>query len=119
MRDTAQSSVSILDPKFENQHIILTGTEKLTYLQLLDMINEILGENIEIEKRPSTRKAHYKMSPYNFNPKLGKKLVNNPHIDMGQGLLHCMAEIYEKLHADKKENLGLLINDNGLPGGKS
>ena len=30
---------------------------------------------------------HCKISPYNFSPKLGKKLISNPHVDMGQGLL--------------------------------
>ena len=114
VRDAAQSSVSILDAKFENQHIILTGAEKLTYNQLLEMINEIMGNNLQIEKKTSIRKAHYKISPYNFSPKLGRKLINNPHIDMGQGLLNCMAEIYEELHTEKKEELGLLINKNGL-----
>jgi UDP-glucose 4-epimerase len=98
-----------------NQHIILTGSEKLTYRQLIEMINEMLGNNIKLEMMPSTRKAHYQISPYNFSPKLGRKLINNPHIDMGQGLLHCMAEIYESLHPEKKQELGLLINKNGIP----
>ena len=111
VKDAAKSSVSILETEFENQHIILTGTEKLTYSQLLEMINEIMGNNIKIEVIPSTRKAHYKISPYNFSPKLGKKLINNPHIDMGQGLLLCMAEIYKQVHSEKHEEQGLLIND--------
>lgn len=114
VRDAAYSSVEILDHDFENQHIILSGSEKLTYRQLLEMMNEMLGNSIKLEIMPSTRKAHYKISPYNFSPKLGRKLVNNPHIDLGQGLLLCMAEIYENLHPEKKEELGLLINKNGM-----
>jgi UDP-glucose 4-epimerase len=58
----------------------------------------MLGNRIEIDMIPSSRKAHYKITPYNFSPKLGKKLVCNPQIDMGQGLLSCMAEMYELLH---------------------
>jgi UDP-glucose 4-epimerase len=109
VRDAAQSSVYILRPEFENQNIILTGSEKLSYENLLAMIKEIMGNGIEIEKIPSTRKAHYNMTPYNFSPKLGKKLVNNPHIDMGQGLLLSMAEIYENLQL-KHEEMGLILN---------
>lgn len=112
VRDAAQSSVRILDPEFENTHIVLTGTEKLQYSQLLTMIKEIMGNSIEIEINPSTRKAHYKITPYNFSPKLGKKLTNNPHIDMGQGLLLAMAEIYEKEHKEKHQEMGLLIDGN-------
>jgi len=111
IKDAAQSSVKILGSEFENQHIILTGTEKLTYFQLLEMIKEIMENKIEIEILPSTRKAHYKITPYNFSPKLGKKLVNNPHVDMGQGLLLCMADIYKKVQSDEHEEMGLLIKN--------
>ena len=109
VRDAARSSVQILEPEFENSHIILTGNEKMSYMELLEMIKEILGHRVTIETVPSVRKAHYKITPYNFSPKLGKKLISNPHIDMGQGLLHCMAGIYEK-EAPKHEELGLVVN---------
>ena len=97
VRDAAQSSVAILAPEFENQDIILTGVEKLTYQQLLEMISEIMGCQIEIQYKTATRKAHYKLSPYSFNPRLGKKIICNPFVDMGQGLLLCMSEISNKL----------------------
>ncbi len=110
VQDAAQISVAILQPGFENQHIILTGAEKMRYIELLEMIREMLGNKIEIEILPSERKAHYKITPYNFSPKLGRKMVNNPHIDMGQGLLQCMAEIYENVHIEKHEEMGLFVN---------
>jgi len=99
VRDAAQSSVAVLNSEFENQNVILTGLEKFTYKQLLEMIREIMGNQIELEFVASTRKAHYKISPYNFSPKLGKKLISNPHVDMGQGLLLCMTEVYNTLHS--------------------
>lgn len=111
VRDAASNSVKIMDPEFKNSHIILTGNEKLTYVQLLEMIKEIMRNEVEIEIVPSNRKAHYKLTPYNFSPKLGRKLTNNPHIDLGQGLLLCMAELYEKVHSEKHKEMGLLIND--------
>ena len=109
VRDAARSSVSDFGPEFENSHIILNGTEKMSYMELLEMIKEILGHRVKIETVPSVPKAHYKITPYNFSPKLGKKLISNPHIDMGQGLLHCMADIYEK-EAPKHEEHGLVVN---------
>jgi UDP-glucose 4-epimerase len=72
----------------------------MCYSDILTMVNEIMNNSLEIEILPSERKAHYKITPYNFSPKLGRKLVNNPHIDMGQGLLLCMAEIFEKYNID-------------------
>lgn len=113
VRDAARNSVKILDPEFENDNIIITGTEKMPYRELLEMIKEILENKIEIEMVPSERKAHYKITPYNFSPKLGRKLIANPNIDMGQGLLLCLAEVYEHIHKEKHEELGILISENG------
>jgi len=114
VKDAAQSSVKILEPEYENTYITLTGREKMRYADLLDMINEMLGNKIAIEKEPSTRKAHYRITPYNFSPKLGLKLANNPHVDMGQGLLQCIAEIFEKTHSGKTTELGIFVNHNNL-----
>lgn len=111
VQDAAQSSVSILAPEFENQHIIISGTQTMRYIDILQMISEILGNKINIEIVPSMRKAHYKITPYNFSPKLGKKLITNPHIDLGQGLLLCMSDIYEKVLSDKHEEMGLMVED--------
>lgn len=108
--DAAQSSIEILKPEYENTYITLTGKEKMRYADLLEMINEILGDKIEIEIKPSTRKAHYRITPYNFSPKLGLKMSSNPHIDMGQGLLQCIAELYEQVHQEKHEELGVFVN---------
>jgi len=111
VKDAAQNSVSILDPAYENQHIIITGSQTMRYRDILEMIREMIGQHVQIEILPSHRKAHYKITPYNFSPKLGKKLVANPHIDLGQGLLQCMAEIYEKVHSEKHEDSGLIVDD--------
>lgn len=99
VRDAAESSVQILDKEFENQSIILTGVEKMRYRDILEMIREILGNGIRVEILPNVRKAHYQITPYSFNPRLGKKLASNPYIDMGQGLLQCVKEIYASLHS--------------------
>lgn len=108
--DAADISVKILAAEYADQHITITGSEKMRYCDLLDMIREMIGPQVQVEIMPSQRKAHYKITPYNFSPKLGKKLVNNPHIDMGQGLLQCMAELYEKIHEEKVEEDGLLVD---------
>lgn len=113
VRDAAEISVTILEAGYEDQCITLTGNEKMRYHDLLEMIREMIGSQVIIEILPSTRKAHYKITPYNFSPKLGRKLVNNPHIDMGQGLLQCMAELYEKIHQEKMEEDGLLLDRAG------
>ena len=91
--DAARSSVEILDPNFENQNVILTGIERFRYMELLQMIQEIFGGRVELEVEPSDRKAHYKLTPYSYTPTLGHKLVNNPYVDFGQGILECLKDL--------------------------
>jgi len=96
--DAAKLSVDIIeDSKYENQNIILTGTEKFKRIELITMINEIMGNKLEIKKILSNNVGHYKITPYSYHPTVAKKLVANPFIDLGQGLLDCIQEINREL----------------------
>lgn len=111
VEDAANASVEILSPIYENQHIILTGNQTIKYKDLLNMINEMLGGEIEIIYSNSKSETHYQITPYSFNPKLGKKLVSTYYVDMGQGILNIMSEIYASIHKDAHEKLGFLIEE--------
>ncbi len=115
VRDAAELSAEILSPEYENQHVILTGQHAMQYKELLSMIREMVGSHVKIEYQPGASETHYKTTPYSFNPKLGKKLVNNPYIDLGQGLLGCMREIHEKIHREQHEEMGFLIENKKAP----
>lgn len=96
--DAAKLSVDILeDRQYENEHIILTGIEKLKRIDLLTMINEIMQNKLDIKQIDSSNMGHYKITPYSFHPSVAKKLVANPYIDLGQGLLECIREIHKEM----------------------
>ncbi len=96
--DSAKLSVDILEDKqYENEHIILTGTERLKRIELLTMINEIMENRLEIKQISQTNMGHYKITPYSYHPTVAKKLVANPYIDLGQGLLECIQEIHKEM----------------------
>ena len=61
--------------------------------ELFDMINEILGNKLKIQLHNDGYHNHYQTTPYSFHPTRSKKLVANPYIDMGQGILECMKDI--------------------------
>ena len=92
-RDAAALSVKILAPEYESQHVMLTGIERFKYRDLLAMIKEILNDKIKIELLSQNYKGHYLITPYSYHPTTSKKLVNNPYIDMGQGLLEIVANL--------------------------
>lgn len=97
--DAARCSVEILDPAFENQHVILTGHQPMRVRDLMTMIREILGDAVEVEFREALPRehGHYKLTPYSFQPRMGRKLVSAYYVDMGQGLLNCLEDIYARL----------------------
>lgn len=96
--DAARLSVDVLEDKqYENEHIILTGIEKLKRIDLLTMINEIMQNKLDIKQLDCDNMGHYKITPYSFHPTVAKKLVANPYIDLGQGLLECIQEIHKEL----------------------
>jgi len=95
--DVAKLAVDIIkSDSFVNEHIILTGVERMQRKELFEMINEILGNKLTIKLNDDGYHNHYKTTPYSFHPTKSKKLVANPYIDMGQGLLECLKDIEEK-----------------------
>jgi UDP-glucose 4-epimerase len=109
--DAAKASVAILDDEYANQHIIVTGNEKMRVRDLLLMISEILGGSVKLEFSKKEIEGHYTITPYAFNPKIGRKLVNTYHIDMGQGLLDCLAEIHQLQVKGYHAETDLLVKD--------
>ena len=98
VHDAAELSVNVLKEEYANKHIILTGNEKMSVKNVMIMINEILGNDINLEFSNNYRSGHYLITPYTFNPRMGKKMVSNVHTDMGQGLLDLIEEIHEKIN---------------------
>lgn len=91
--DAANASVEILDPEFEDEIIHLTGRERLTTGDMMEMIKEILGGKIDVRTSAETMTGHYVQTPYSYTPKIGRKLVRNTYIDLGLGLLDCIETI--------------------------
>ena len=112
VQDAARYSVEILSKDFENQYVILTGNQPMRRKDLLVMIKEMLDNKIDIQFSPEESKVHYEITPYSFNPKIARKYAGNYHLDMGQGLLQCIDEIYKECH-HAKELDGLIVN-NGI-----
>ncbi|MCQ0113113.1 NAD-dependent epimerase/dehydratase family protein [Zhouia amylolytica] len=95
--DAAKLSVDVIESEeFNNIHVVLTGTERMKRGDLFNMINEIMNNNIEIIYSNSGYHNHYKFTPYSFEPSVSKKLIANPHIDMGQGILECIRAVHNK-----------------------
>ncbi|MDR4513724.1 MAG: NAD(P)-dependent oxidoreductase [Nitrosomonas sp.] len=113
VEDAARMSVQILAPEFANRHLILTGQEKLRIRDVMTMISEIMPWPVELRFDEASTVHHYEITPYAFQPRVGRKLVLNEHVDLGQGLLDCIREIHQVLeHADENDDATPSTSDN-------
>jgi len=95
VEDAADASVKMLENKFKNQHIILTGQQSLKVYDVMKMLSEILGMEKNLKFKDKKDSGHYSRTPYSYQPRLAKKYTPNVHFDLGQGLLQLI-EIIKK-----------------------
>lgn len=96
--DAGRATVEILKPEYENSHYVITGHNSYRVGDVMRMISEILDNKPKIIFDNKNYEAHYNITPYAYKPKFGKKLVVNPFVDMGQGILDCIEEHVRQDH---------------------
>lgn len=101
--DAARLSVQILDQKYANRHLVLTGTERMRVRDVMQMIAEILPAETKLEFASGNPISHYTMTPYAYRPNIGHKLVGTDFVDLGQGLLECIAELQRHQEPDAND----------------
>ena len=98
VHDAAMLSTKILDEKYKNEYVMITGNHQITIKYLMEMIKEIMGNRVRLEFLDADEEQHYELTPYNFSPKLAKKIVGEHYIDLGQGILKLLDEIHAESH---------------------
>jgi UDP-glucose 4-epimerase len=102
--DAAGMSVDVLAPEFANQYIHLAGQERMTSHDMLNMIREMMGGDITLNFQATSPVGHYVQTPYNYTPKLGRRLTRKTYIDLGLGLLDCLQHIAGEQHLNQRAN---------------
>ena len=90
VEDAALASVAIMDEKFKNRHVVLTGQEPMKVEDMLKTLSEILGLGHEVEFSGAQDRGHYVRTPYAYKPRAGRKYIPPMHVDLGQGLLELI-----------------------------
>jgi UDP-glucose 4-epimerase len=97
--DAARLSVDILADEFANESVVLSGHHPLRFQELLTLIAEIVGDDVDIELRApgaDDLSGHYAITPYAFRPRVARKLVTTSYVDLGQGLVDVLHELHER-----------------------
>ena len=101
VKDAAGLSVDALENKYKNQHLIITGNQHIKVKDLLVMIKEIFQNRIEISYEEEDELHHYEITPYNYKPKIAKKISPVTYYDLGQGLMDLIYEVELNFGKDK------------------
>lgn len=108
--DAAKTSVQILSNDFINQYVMITGAQPMKIKDMLLMIKEILDGRLDIKYVKPKFNYHYEITPYTFVPRVAKRIVSNSYMDLGQGLLAYVEEIYKELNPCLTAD-GFIIDD--------
>ena len=98
VQDAAKLSVAALEPAYANQHLVLTGHQPMRFKDLFAMFSEILGRPVEADFLPPDQgrgAGHYRVTPYAFSAQTGHKLTSAHYVDLGQGVLQLLEEMYQ------------------------
>lgn len=98
--DAARACLAVLDEKHRNQYLLITGTQSIKVKDLLFMIKEILNRGVEVKFLEKTEDDHYEITPYSFRPRIAHKLMQDTQIDLGQGILDTIYEVYREVKAE-------------------
>ena len=115
--DAAQLSLKILEKEFKNQHVILTGNESVRIKDLLFMVKEMVEHDLEIEFNEldsNQKNTHYHITPYDFAPKIAKRITDFNHVDLGQGILDLMNQIHSQKASQDNDNSYKRMSENNF-----
>lgn len=97
VEDAARASVEILEKKYRNQSVILTGNEQMRVLDILETLSEILNMSDSVKIISGVQSGHYVRTPYAYKPNLSLKYNPSLYVDLGQGLLQVVEEVQKSI----------------------
>ncbi|WP_226893697.1 NAD-dependent epimerase/dehydratase family protein [Nisaea sediminum] len=109
--DAARLTIEILSDAYRNQHVVMAGHERMPIRDVMTMIKEMLAPSLDVELKFETVEGHYVVTPFNFSPKVGRKLTSHHYVDIGQGILDCLNEAYGELHGGTEAELSVQPHD--------
>jgi UDP-glucose 4-epimerase len=105
VNDAARMSADLVFGEAVNQAYLLTGNERITVQQFIEMLSEIIDKPVHMECTDGTDNNHYRMTQYNFAPIEAKKISPQEHIDIGTGLLDLIQRIHLEHNAETHHDL--------------
>lgn len=100
VHDAARLALDASDERYAGASVHLTGRERITTRELLEMIVEMVGGDLRVAFGDRPFEGRYRLTPFTLTDEpvdLGRTLVGDSYIDLGLGLLHTMQDLRAEL----------------------
>lgn len=89
------ASTCIQNDNYKNKTVLVTGPNRVLVKDLLNTVGELLNIKSKVKFISSKHEGHYIRTPYSY-VETPIKIVNENYIDLNEGILQVINEIYEK-----------------------
>lgn len=98
VQDAARLALEALDPEHVGATLHLTGRDRTTTRELLEMVDEMLGGGVAITYGDRPFEGRYRLTPFALDEgdedvELASTLVGRTHVDLGIGLLQTLRQL--------------------------
>ena len=94
--DAAKLCVKVICEGLRSESLTVTGMQKHTKGEIINIICELLGKHPEPHFSDDTHASnHYRHTPHRYTPDIGKKIALTEYIDFASGLLSVINDMHE------------------------
>ena len=90
MLDAAKACFQILNKRFENKNVLITGKQKIKITTVMEILSKILKINSKPKYEKITKYGHYDVTPYNFKKNKEIKLYPEKPLSLKNGLIELI-----------------------------
>lgn len=98
--DAARLSVRALDERFVGRALHLVGRDRMTTREMIEMVVEILGTDVDVMFGQDPSPGRYHITPYSLDAqrmRVGERLTDETYVDIGLGILDTMHQLAAEL----------------------
>jgi UDP-glucose 4-epimerase len=104
INDAVRETVRIAeDPDFMNKAVLITGHQRMKMREFFEMVQEILGKDIEIHYEQTAKHSHYVITPYSFDIEVPLRINLPTYIDISEGILDCLKDVTKELERNNQK----------------
>ena len=93
VKDAAKASYEILNNKFKNKNVLITGRRKVKITKIMKLLSKMLNIKSKPQYKKITKYGHYNITPYTYKKKPEIKYFPKRNIEIKRGLISLINEL--------------------------